>query len=165
MHKTSAYHAGVLSAASLTAIFRRAAFLGVAFLAAAADSARFSAHRFLVAAIILFMPSALIRRFGLAGSFAAGDPDSPLILAHRRCWASFIRRRAAAENFLRLCVGVSARAAGPPESMAWSSPIRESMCRFCSSKPRMAAVIISLVSFVGMLALRINHLTAISSCG
>jgi hypothetical protein len=123
--------------------------------------ASFRAPLLLVAAMILFMPSALFRRFGLAGSLAAGDPDSPLILAHRRCWASFIRRRAAAENFLRLCAGVSAGSAGPPESMAWSSPIRESMCRFCSSKPRMAAVIISVVSFVGMSAFRINHLTAI----
>jgi len=37
---------------------------------------------------------------------------------------------------------------GPPESIALRVPICESMCRFCSSYPKMAAVMISGVSFV-----------------
>ena len=101
------------------------------------------------------MPSALIRRFGFAGFDVTrdGGSDVPLIAAHRRCWASFIFRRAAAENFLRFLVGASGVAAAseePPDSTALSSLIWESMCRFCSSNPRMAALMISFVSLVGM---------------
>src|ERR1035437_3998423 len=45
--------------------------------------------------------------------------------------------------------------------MARSSAILVSMCRFCSSNPRMAAVMISVVSFVGMSAFRTIHVNAI----
>ena len=102
-------------------------FLAPAFIAFAA-SARFSAHRFFVAAIILAIPSLLIRRLGLvaSGLAGAGGPDSPLILAHRAFCAIAIFRLEAAENLLRLRVGasgVAAGAAGPPDSTAWSSAI------------------------------------------
>ena len=51
-----------------------------------------------------FLPAAESFRlaFGASGLACAGGSDSPRILAHRRRWASFIRRRVAAENFLRL---------------------------------------------------------------
>jgi hypothetical protein len=42
---------------------------------AALVSARFDAQRFFVAAMILFMPSALILRFGFGGSGAAREAD------------------------------------------------------------------------------------------
>src|ERR1039457_5356241 len=89
------------------------------------------------------------------------------MLAHRRCCASRIRRRAAAENFLRLPVGASGVAAappGPPDSVARSSAIFASICRFCSSNPRIAAVMISGVSFcTGMSVCRTIHVNAF--CG
>src|ERR1039458_6503391 len=76
-------------------------------------------------------------------------------------WASFMRCRAAAENFLRFLVGATGVAAvspGPPDSMARSSAIFESICRFCSSNPRIAAVMISGVSFcIDMSAFRTIH--------
>lgn len=50
-----------------------------------AEAARCKRQRFFVAAMILFMPSALIRRLGFEGSGAGSDGSSisPLILAHR----------------------------------------------------------------------------------
>ena len=73
--------------------------------------------------------------------------------AHRRRWASFIRLRAAAENFLRLPVvatGEATESVDSPESMALSSEICWSIRVFCDSKPSMAAVMISFVSLVGI---------------
>jgi len=147
----------------LTAAFFRAVFVTLPGCAFAALANR---QRFFVAAIIRFMPSSLIRRLGFGGSDVArdGGSDVTLIAAHRRCWASFMRRRAAAENFRRFLVGasgVAAGSAGPPDRMARSPLICESMCRFCSSNPRMAAVMISFVSFVGMSAFRTIHFTAV----
>src|ERR1039457_3797912 len=52
--------------------------------------------------MLLFIPSSLIRRLGFDGSGVVDGPDPPRIFAHRRCWASFIRLRAATENCLRL---------------------------------------------------------------
>src|ERR1039457_2020610 len=114
--------------ALFTTVFLPAVFL-VAVCATFAASARFSANRFLVAAMILFIPSSLIRRFAFAGSgvAGAGGADSPRILAHRFCWASFMRRRAVAESFLRWLVGgpgvVAAVGLVPPDIMARSSAI------------------------------------------
>src|SRR5262245_27727491 len=59
-----------------------AAFLAGSFFAAP----RFAAHLFLVAAIIRFSPSSLIRRLGLAGSVVTavdGDSATPLDADHR----------------------------------------------------------------------------------
>src|ERR1035438_9695244 len=56
-------------------------FLAPAFIAFAA-SARFSAHRFFVAAMILAIPSLLKRRFGFGALAGADGSDSPRILAH-----------------------------------------------------------------------------------
>src|ERR1035437_4272434 len=109
-----------------------AAFLTPAFLAATgfgfAVAAFFAAHRFFKAATIAALPALLSLRLGFAASGVAGvgGADSPRIFAHRRCWASFIRFRAAAENFLRLPVSASGMAAGsvgPPVSTARSSAI------------------------------------------
>ena len=80
------------------ATFFTVAFFVTAFLAGAdffatgdcafAASAPFTAQRFLFAARIRFMPSALIRRLGFGGSgvaAGAGGSDSLLMLAYRRC--------------------------------------------------------------------------------
>jgi hypothetical protein len=155
----------VFFAAFAGAVFN-AAFLTPAFLAATgfglAVAAFFAAHRFFKAATIAALPALLSLRlgFGASGVAGAGGADSPRIFAHRRCWASFIRFRAAAENFFRLRVGASGVVAGvgfvPPSSMAWSSAIWRSILVFCDSNPVMAAMMISFVSFVGMSTFR-NH--------
>jgi hypothetical protein len=158
-----------LTAVFLAGPFCFAAFVGVAFVPAAFFRAAFLevfsccalaaltlAHRSFVAAMILAIPALLIRRlgFGASGVASAGGSDSPRIFAHLRCWASFMRHRAAAENFLRFLVGASgvAGVAGPPGSIARSSAILVSICRFCSSNPRIAAVMISYVSLGGILS-------------
>jgi len=131
---------------------------GAAFFAALcafAASARFSAQRFFVAAMIAALPALLSFRFGFAGSVAAGagGSDSLRSFAHRSRWASFMCRRAAADNFLRFRGAASdmvAVSTEPPDRIAASSATLVSMCRFCYSNPRMAAVMISGVSFVGM---------------
>ena len=56
-----------MAVACLTGDFFRALFFGLAGCALAA-SARTRAHRFLVAATIVLMPSSLIRRLGFEGS-------------------------------------------------------------------------------------------------
>jgi hypothetical protein len=61
-----------------------------------ASAARLSAQRFFVAAMIRFMPSALIRRFCGFDPAREGAWDCPLIAAHLCFWASAIRRREAA---------------------------------------------------------------------
>jgi hypothetical protein len=148
--------------AGFLAVFTGASFaaarFAVAFFAAtgAVFAAWNAAQRFLVASEIAFRPAALILRFGFAASDVSGAvaSDSPRILAHRRCCASFIRRRAAAENFRRLSVCVSGVTAGvrlvPPASMARSSSIWVSIRVFCASNPVIAALMISFVSFGGM---------------
>src|ERR1017187_9922960 len=104
-------------------------------------------QRFFVAAMILAIPSLLIRRLGFGAFGVAGNV--PLIAAHRFFCASAIRRRVAAE---RLRVGTSGVAVSPPppESMARSSTILPSMRVFSTSYPMMAAVMSSGSSFVGI---------------
>jgi hypothetical protein len=152
------FFAGFAGNAFVTALLAAAFVLvGADFfaVAACAFAAFANRQRFFVAATIRFMPSSLIRRLDFGGSDVAaetGGPDSPRIFAHRRCWASFIRFRAAEENLLRLRVvgpGVAA-VSGPPESMALSSEICWSIRIFCDSKPSMAAVKISFVSLIGI---------------
>lgn len=139
------------AAAFLTTAFLRA---GAAFFAGAFAAAFCKRQRFFVAAMILFIPSSLIRRFGFVGSGVVDGSDSPRIFAHRRfCdWAIF--RLTAAENFLRLRVGAPVAAAawaGPPGSIARSSAILASSFSFWASIPKIAAFKISVVSFgVGM---------------
>src|SRR5471030_1971823 len=79
-------------------------------------AAFFAAHLFLSAATIAASPALLSFRldFGDSGVAGAGGSFSPQILAHRRCWASFMRFRAAAENFLRFLVGACGVAADSP---------------------------------------------------
>jgi hypothetical protein len=111
-----------------------------------AASARFSAHRFLVAAMIALRPAAESLRFGLGtGS------DASLETAHLLRCASAMRARAAALIFRRLGFGDSGTAEDPPgptDISERSSTICLSMRRFCSSNPRMAALMISGESFV-----------------
>jgi hypothetical protein len=63
---------------AVTAALFRALSFGLAFFSAACASARFNAHRFLVAAMILFMPSSLIWRlgFGVSASVIGTDLSS-----------------------------------------------------------------------------------------
>jgi len=63
------------------------AFPGAAF----AASARFKAHRFFVAAMILFMPSSLIRRFECftGGVFAVREDACKLTASLARVTAAF----------------------------------------------------------------------------
>ena len=77
-------------------------------------------QRFFVAAIILFMPSALIRRLGLGGFDLGADRDSltPLILAHRACCAKAIFFRAATLNLRRRRRGISGADAGSTRAAA-----------------------------------------------
>src|ERR1019366_1967174 len=157
-------------AAFLVAAFFRAVFLALAGCAFTA-SALFCAHRRCTASWIAFLPAALSFRlgFGATGVAGADDSDSPLMLAQRRCCASRMRRRAAAENFLRLRAGASGVVAAPPvppDSTARSSAILESICRFRSSNPRIAAVMISGVSLcIGMSAFRTIHVNAFCRSG
>jgi len=115
-----------------------------------ASSARLSAQRFFVAAMIRFMPSSLIRRFGTSDPADDLAWDRPLMAAHLLFWASAIRRRDAAD-ILRLSFGTSAAAC---PSLWWSilrsSAILESMRFFCASNPEIAAVMISWDRFCGM---------------
>ena len=104
---------GVYSlAAVFAAFFAIRGTFAVTFVAGAAfAAARFAAHLFLVAAIIRFMPSSLIRRFGLAGSGVTGvDGDSGTLLDadHRFRWPSLMRFRAAALIFRRFLLAVPA---------------------------------------------------------
>jgi hypothetical protein len=132
-------------------VFLAAAISAVTVYGLAVAAAFFAAHRFFNAATIAALPDLLSFRFGFDVSVAAGAgvSDSPRILAQRRCWASFIRRRAAAENFFRFLVGASGVAPGAPWPLfkrLRSSAIWASMRTFCASYPSMAAEIISGVS-------------------
>src|ERR1035438_3594629 len=90
-------------------------FLAPAFIAFAA-SARFSAHRFFVAAMILAIPSLLKRRFGFGALAGADGSDSPRILAHLAFCAIAIFRLEAALNLLRFLVGASGAVAAAAEA-------------------------------------------------
>ena len=125
---------------AFTATFFPAAFLEATFFAGADFAAALcKRQRFFVAAMILFMPSALIRRLGLGGFavVADGSSISPLILAHRAFWAKAIFLREAALNLLRLRTGASgveagsicASVAGAPTSRSAASA--RSMAVFC----------------------------------
>src|SRR5258708_11084149 len=111
----AAFFCGLFTAAYFVAF--TGAFFAVAFSATAGAvftaAAFFAAHRFFKAATMFALPALLSFLCGFDGAFVAGagGSDSPRILAHRSCWASFIRLRAAAENFRRLIVGVSGLAA------------------------------------------------------
>jgi hypothetical protein len=132
---------------SVFIIFRNAyshapefAFLaGAAFFAAdfccCALAAFAKRHRFFVAAIILAIPSLLIRRLGLGASCGAGSVAF-LASAHLLRWASAIAFLPAALIFRRLRVdgsGLAADSAGPPGRMARSSAIFWSIRAFCDS--------------------------------
>lgn len=91
--------------------------------------------------------------FGCTGvATGAGGSASPLILAHLAFCPRAIFRIPAAEIlcFLGVVSGVGTVSAEPPDSMARSSAIWESICVFCALKPSIAAVITSGVSFGGM---------------
>jgi hypothetical protein len=102
---------------------------GAVFTAAAA---LFAAHRFFKAATMFALPALLSFLLGFEGAFVAGAGGSSSLrtLGHRSCCASFIRLRAAAENFRRLIMGVSGVAAGSveaPESMGLCAAVSTAM--------------------------------------
>ena len=157
----AAFAGGAFSATFLAAAFFRAAFL--AALSCCALAALTLAHRAFVAAIILALPALLIRRLGFVDFGVAGAVGSAAFFdaAHLFRCASAIAFRPAALIFRRLRFvgsGVAAVCVEPPGSIARSSAILVSIWRFCCSKPRMAALMISGVSFcVGMSAFRTNY--------
>ena len=81
------------------------------------------------------LPALLSLRLGFVPSvvFGAGAA-SPRALAHLSRWASFMRCRAAAENFLRLCgnaSGVPAFSLEAPGSMALVGNLGVDMLLLC----------------------------------
>jgi hypothetical protein len=139
------------------AVFLTAAFFGngVAFFTSSAFAA-LAALALVRFAISFAFAAAESLRFGFVGSGAttgAGCSDSPRILAHRRCWASFIRFLAAAENCLRLPVDASGVAATSPDKSERSSAIWASIRALRPTRPSMAALMISFVNFGGIASL------------
>ncbi|MGD0870425.1 MAG: hypothetical protein ABSB88_12785 [Bryobacteraceae bacterium] len=100
--------------------------LAVFFVSALVASARFSAQRFFVAAMIVFLPAAESLRLGLGAASGVEFQDVFLDAAHLLRCASAMRARAAALIFRRLRFGASngeTRSAKPPDSPARSSAI------------------------------------------
>ncbi|MGD0047606.1 MAG: hypothetical protein ABSE42_11355 [Bryobacteraceae bacterium] len=128
---------GAIAAAFFTATFVAA---GAAFLLAVETALAGLANRqrFLVAAMILFIPAALIRRFAFGAFVVAGSDgsDGPRILAHRFRCASATALLPAALILRRLRFGASgvvAVSAGPPDNIARSSASCWFMRFFCPS--------------------------------
>ena len=107
-------------------------------------------------AAALLLPAFLadpLRFDAFAADLACPGPDSPRNFAHLALCAAAILLRAAALIFRRLRgVGSEAGAAcgESPLSSVRSSAISPSNCSMRCSKPSMAAMIISSVSFFGM---------------
>lgn len=144
-------NAALLHAAIFIAACFRAVFLApVRPLVSAAFAALINAHLFLVATTIARLPAADSLRFFSGASDQTGSARYCTAARLFLC-ATPMRIRAAA-FFVRRCrfcaMAVIAGPAPLPSSIARSSPICELICRFCSSNPRIAAVIISGVSLV-----------------
>jgi hypothetical protein len=111
---------------------------------------RAAAQRRFVAAMMARRPAALSLRF-----FLTGAVDAPLeffrAAAHRCRCAAAILARAAADILRRAFLGGGAApSVALPVSCCRSSAILSLMRFFCSSKPSMAAVRMSVVSLVGI---------------
>jgi hypothetical protein len=148
--------AAAAAAGGFAAFFRGfllAVFFAAAFFATAGLSAAFpawnAAQRFFVASTIARLPAALSLRLRFGASDAAAGCAIPLDSAHRFRCASPMRFRAAALIFRRFTFGASVGAGSgrPPSSICRISTICSSIRRFCASKPSMAAIRISAVSF------------------
>jgi hypothetical protein len=116
------------------------------FLGCGAASAFFAAQRFFRAATIAALPAALSFRFGVEPTAAL---DSPFDAAHRFRCASAIALRPAALILRLPRRGASEATTGavrPAVIIFRRSAIWASILRFCSSKPRMAAITTSFVS-------------------
>jgi hypothetical protein len=99
--------------------------------------------------MIAFRPAALSLRFLRAGAMAEAAPDCFLDSAHRFLWAAAILARAAAD--IRRFLGAGAVLSVVRGLNIWRSSAIWVLSRFfCSSKPAMAAVTISVLSFAGM---------------
>lgn len=127
------------------------------YFAAFFSAARFSAHRFLVAAMMLARPAAESFRLAVGPPAMTGTvgSDSPRILAHLAFCARAIFRLATAENLERFFVVagsvVMAVSDGPPFNIARSSAIRKLSFSLWASIPKIAADTTSGVTFsVGM---------------
>ena len=132
-----------------TAFFAVALFrFGDAFLAGACAFAALAALAFLRFATSFVFAAAESLRLGFVGSGVAAA-DSLLDAAHLFRCASAIAFLPAALNFrrFRFVVALAADSTGPAGSIARSSAILASMSVLCTSKPRMAAWMISGVSF------------------
>jgi hypothetical protein len=120
-------------------------------------------HRRFVASIIVFRPAALSLRFLRTGADVLSDPAPPaLFAAHLFLCAAAILARATADIRRRFVVGADELApflSEPPLNICRSSAICALIRFFCSSKPSMAAVISSQLSFAGI------ELTIILNCG
>jgi hypothetical protein len=123
--------------------------LGYSFEAPFLAAAFFAAHRFLSAATIAALPSALSFRLGF-GALVGAPLDSPFFAAHRfRCASAIAFRPATLIFHLPRFDGSDGcpSSAGAPVNIARRSAMWESILRFCSSKPRMAAFTTSFESF------------------
>jgi hypothetical protein len=134
------------SAAHRCKLRRHYCFGAVFFFGCVAAAAFLAAHRFFRAATIAALPAALSLRFGF-------DPtavlDSPFDAAHRFRCASAIALRPAALSLRLTRRGASEAPTGavrPAVNICRRSAIWASILRFCSSKPRMAAITTSFVS-------------------
>jgi hypothetical protein len=114
-------------------------------------AARTASHRRFVASIIAFRPAALSLRFLRAGAEVLPDSEPAVrFAAHLFRCAAAILARAAADIRRRLVVGADDSAPSllaPPLNICRSSATCPFIRFFCSSKPSMAAVISSRLSF------------------
>jgi hypothetical protein len=117
-----------------------------------------SSQRFLLASMIRLRPAALSLRLG---AFAAvADPPAANLFAspHRLRCAAAIRPRALALMVLRFSGAEDDTVSVPgPDRLARSSAICASMRTFWASKPSIAALMISWLSFSGMLICHTCH--------
>jgi hypothetical protein len=135
--------AAILNAPVLRAVFFAPGRCLVSF----AFAALIAAHLFLVAAMIASRPAADSLRPLLGASDVTAS--ACFFAVHLFLCASPMRFRAAKLIMFRFPVSGTTVRTGPAalrSSIARSLPICESMCRFCSSNPRIAAAIISGVS-------------------
>jgi hypothetical protein len=113
-----------------------------------------AAHRRFVASIIAFRPAALSFRFLRTGEDVVSDVDTIARFAANlfRCAAAILARAAAdiRRRFVMDAEEAAPSFAGPPLNICRSSAICTLIRFFCSSKPSIAAVISSRLSFAGI---------------
>jgi hypothetical protein len=111
---------------------------------------RNAAQRRFVASMIALRPDALSFRFSRTGAVDEVAPACFLAAAHLCRWAAAILERAAADILPRFLGAGVLLSVALGLSKFRSSAICASSRFFCSSNPAIAAVTISVLSFVGM---------------